>query len=104
MVTKLAKKPAAADAAADVGAAAKISRSMGAIRQVALVTGASSGIGEALAHCFADAGHDVILVARSADKLRALAIELKSRHGVKAHVAGLASPLTGTMQAWPSKP
>lgn len=60
---------------------------MGAIRQVALVTGASSGIGEALAHCFADAGHDVILVARSADKLRALAIELKSRHGVRVHVA-----------------
>ncbi|HSH91840.1 MAG TPA: SDR family oxidoreductase [Ramlibacter sp.] len=51
---------------------------------VALITGASSGIGESLAHCFAAAGHDVVLVARSADKLQALAGELAASHGVKA--------------------
>ncbi len=54
---------------------------------VALITGASSGIGEALAHCFAAGGHDVILVARSADKLKTLAELLATRHGARAEAA-----------------
>jgi short-subunit dehydrogenase len=51
---------------------------------VALITGASSGIGEALAHCFAKAKHDVILVARNEDKSRALASNLHAQHGIQA--------------------
>ncbi len=55
-------------------------------RPIALVTGASSGIGEALTHCFAHAGHDLVLVARSADKLHALATQLETAHDIKALV------------------
>lgn len=59
-----------------------------------LITGASSGIGEALARRFAKEGHALVLVARRADKLRALADELATAHGVKAVVqpADLAQP------------
>lgn len=51
-----------------------------------LVTGASGGIGEQFARQFAAKRRNLILVARSQDKLEALAKELSERHGINAQV------------------
>jgi NAD(P)-dependent dehydrogenase (short-subunit alcohol dehydrogenase family) len=47
--------------------------------RVALVTGASRGLGRALALALADAGADLVLAARSADDLESLAEEIRAR-------------------------
>jgi uncharacterized protein len=49
--------------------------------RVALITGASAGIGTELARVFASKGHRVALVARRADRLAALAGEIKAAGG-----------------------
>ena len=51
--------------------------------RTALVTGASSGIGEELARQLASRGHGVTLVARREERLHQLAAELRA-HGVRA--------------------
>ena len=63
-------------------------------RSVAIVTGASSGMGVEYAKLFARDGHDLVLVARREDRLAALAAEIEQAHGVRAHVvaADLAAP------------
>lgn len=54
-----------------------------------VITGASSGIGEALAHLFAREQQALVLVARRKDKLEGLAKALNSKYGVKVHVIAL---------------
>jgi short-subunit dehydrogenase len=53
-----------------------------------LITGASSGIGYALARAYARQGHDLVLIARREEKLRELAAEV-ARDGVHAEVVAL---------------
>src|SRR5689334_7023807 len=60
-------------------------RVRGMSSKTVLITGASAGIGERLARLFAQDGHDLILVARGAERLQALAVEL-GRDGRKVHV------------------
>ena len=54
--------------------------------KTALITGASSGIGLELAKLFARDKIDLVLVARSAEKLNEIAHDLSAQHGITATV------------------
>jgi NAD(P)-dependent dehydrogenase (short-subunit alcohol dehydrogenase family) len=56
--------------------------------KVALVTGASSGLGAHFAHCLGEAGATVVLAARRADRLKSLQAELAGK-GVTAKAVDL---------------
>ena len=62
--------------------------------KTALVTGASSGIGETFARELAKKGHNLVLVARSQDKLEQLGTELSDKHQIKTEI--MAQDLTQT--------
>src|ERR1700754_3051053 len=55
-------------------------------KKIAVVTGASSGIGAVYADRLAGRGYDLILVARRVDRLEALARTIADKHGAKVEV------------------
>ena len=55
--------------------------------KVAIVTGASRGIGKVIAQVFANAGAHVVCVARSEDAIKSLADEINTNGGSASHVA-----------------
>ncbi|WP_219721477.1 SDR family NAD(P)-dependent oxidoreductase, partial [Clostridioides difficile] len=54
-----------------------------------LITGASSGIGEAFAYAYAKAGRNVLLVSRSEDKLKKLSKNLEEKYNVLTDVIAM---------------
>jgi hypothetical protein len=69
------------------------------IIETTLITGASSGIGLELARLFAADKSNLVLVARSEDKLTALAAELRAAHGVEIAVVPQNLALPGAAEA-----
>lgn len=63
-----------------------MSASDASLSETVLVTGASSGIGRELAHCFAASGSDCILLARTEDALKEVGRGLEAEHGIDTHV------------------
>ena len=55
-------------------------------RPIALVTGASAGIGESFAHYLAEHGHDLVIVARDENRLHERAEKWKASYGVEVEV------------------
>jgi short-subunit dehydrogenase len=64
-----------------------------------LITGASRGIGRVFAERFARERHDLILVARGAPELEALAERLSDQHGVQVHVVPMDLSAPGAPEA-----
>src|ERR1700679_391886 len=58
-------------------------------RRTALITGASFGIGLELTRIFAREGYNLVVVARTADKLRQLASELEKAHGTRSLILAI---------------
>ena len=56
------------------------------MKNTVLITGASNGIGLELAHIHAENGDDLVIVARSENKLTELKHTLEAKHGVSVHV------------------
>jgi uncharacterized protein len=69
----------------------------------ALVTGASAGIGSAIARELARRGHGLVLVARRKEKLDELASELSAEYGIRAEAIGSDLSKAASRQRLPAR-
>lgn len=65
-----------------------------------LITGASSGIGEACARAYAERGKELVLAARRVDRLERLAEELRAKHAVPIHLQALDVRDRAAVEEW----
>ena len=63
-----------------------------------LITGASSGIGAELTYIFAERGHDLVLVGRDEDQLRAVQDNVKRKYGRQAYTIATDLSVSGAAQ------
>lgn len=68
------------------------------MKKIALITGASSGLGKEFANIHAEKGGDLIIIARSEDKLNLLKQELESKHGILVKVIAKDLSISGSAQ------
>lgn len=64
-----------------------------------VITGASQGIGEGLAHAFAEEGANLHLIARSEEKLESLRKDLSNSHGIEVGIQALDLTQPGAVEA-----
>lgn len=57
------------------------------MKKTVLITGASSGIGEACARIYAQSGYDLVITGRRRESIEALAKELEEKHGISVRTA-----------------
>lgn len=67
---------------------------------IVLITGASSGFGEAMARLLASQGCHLALGARRVERVQALADELTKAHGIKAYAGAVDTRITASVDAF----